>query len=131
MQQEKKQFCDRHHSSFEIFAYTRSRARFSLRPDLADTRPQANPPVRPPLPLLRGKNGKALINMRKAENDDIDALKLRPIINSRSLVECPTITALVAAFDAKAFSDTELLKSFLAGGNRIINFCRQTNRKQG
>jgi len=41
----------------------------------------------------------------------------------------PTITAFVAAFDAKAFNDTELLKSYLDGESRVINFCRQTNRK--
>jgi len=64
-----------------------------------------------------------------AENDDVDALKVRSIKNSKLLLERPTITVLVAAFDAKAFNDTELLKSYLAGGNRIINFCRQTNRK--
>jgi len=29
----------------------------------------------------------------------------------------PTITALVAAFDAKAFSCTDLLKSYIAGEN--------------
>ena len=46
------------------------------------------------------------------------------------ITRLPTITALVAAFDAKAFNETELLKSYLAGGNRIINFCRQTNRKR-
>jgi len=40
----------------------------------------------------------------------------------------PTITALVAAFDANAFNCTELLKSCLAGGNRIINCHRQANR---
>jgi len=32
----------------------------------------------------------------------------------------PTITAFVAAFDAKVFNCTELLKSYLAGGNRIV-----------
>jgi len=39
----------------------------------------------------------------------------------------PTITAFVAAFDAKAFNCTELFKSYLAGGSRIINGHRQTN----
>jgi len=63
-------------------------------------------------------------------NDDIDALKVQSINNSKSLLECPTITALVAAFDAKAFSDAELLKSYLIGGNRIVDFHRQTNRKR-
>jgi len=46
--------------------------------------------------------------------------------NSKSLPECLTITALVAAFDAKAFSDAELLKSYLDGGNRIINFASKS-----
>jgi len=32
----------------------------------------------------------------------------------------PTITALVAVFDAKAFSCTDLLKSYIAGKNRIL-----------
>jgi len=32
------------------------------------------------------------------------------------------ITALVAAFDTKTFNGTELMISYLAGGNRIINF---------
>jgi len=40
----------------------------------------------------------------------------------------PTITAFVAAFDAKALKCTELVKSYLAGRNRIINCHRQTNR---
>jgi len=74
--------------------------------------------------VLRGKNGKALFSLSFAENDDVDALKVWPIKNSKSLLECPTITALVAAFDIKAFNDTELLKSCLAGGNRVINFSR-------
>jgi len=35
-------------------------------PDLADARPEANPRVRPRLPLLRvGENEKALISLRK------------------------------------------------------------------
>jgi len=37
----------------------------------------------------------------------------------------PTITAFVAAFDAKALNCTELLRSYLAGGNRIINYHRK------
>jgi len=40
------------------------------------------------------------------------------------------ITAFVAAFDAKALNCTELLKSYFAGGNRIINCHRQTNRNR-
>jgi len=42
----------------------------------------------------------------------------------------PAITAFVAAFNSKALSYTELLKSYLAGGNRIINCQRQTNRNR-
>jgi len=38
-----------------------------------------------------------------------------------------TITVFVAAFDAKVLNCTELLKSYLAGGNRIINCHRQIN----
>jgi len=70
------------------------------------------------------------MNLSKAENKHIDAPKAQSIKNSKSLLEYRTITALVAAFDAKAFNDAELLKSYLAGGNKIINFHRQTNRKR-
>jgi len=42
----------------------------------------------------------------------------------------PTITALVAAFYAKAFNCKELFKCCLAGGSRIINCHRQTNRNR-
>ena len=63
-------------------------------PDLTDARPQADPFVRPPLPLLRGQNRKALINLCKVVNDDIDVENLRSIKNSKSLLECPTITVL-------------------------------------
>ena len=44
------------------------------------------------------------------------------------IAEVPTITAFVAAVDAKALNCTELLESYLAGGNRNINCHRQTNR---
>jgi len=37
------------------------------------------------------------------------------------------ITAFVAAFDAKALNCTDLLKSYLAGGNRIFNCHRRHN----
>ena len=72
---------------------------------------------------------KNLINLRKAKNGDIDAVNVWSMKISKSLLECSTITVLVAAFDAKAFNDTELFESCLAGRNRIINFCRQTNQK--
>jgi len=80
------------------------------------------------LPQLRGKNGKALINLHKAENDDIDAQKIWSIKNSKSLLECPTITTLVASFDSKLFNDMELLKWYLAGRNRIINFAHKPTK---
>jgi len=40
------------------------------------------------------------------------------------------ITAFVAAFDTKALNGTDLLKSYLAGGSRIINCHRQINRNR-
>ena len=46
------------------------------------------------------------------------------------ITEVPTITAFIAAFDTKALNCTELLESYLAGGNRIINCLRQTNRNR-
>ena len=46
------------------------------------------------------------------------------------ITEVPTITAFVAAFDAKALNCAELLESYLAGGNRIIDCHRQTNRNR-
>jgi len=53
------------------------------------------------------------------------------VIKKLSIItEVPTIAAFVAAFDAKALNRTELLESYLAGGNRIINCRRQTNRNR-
>jgi len=40
------------------------------------------------------------------------------------------MTAFVAAFDTKALNCTDLLKPYLAGGNRIINCHRQTSRNR-
>jgi len=39
---------------------------------------------------------------RQAENYYIDALKIQSMHNCGSLLKCPTITALVANFDAKS-----------------------------
>jgi len=89
--------------------------------------PWANLHVRPPLPLLRGKNGTALINLRKAEND---ALKVRSVKNSKSLLECPRSLRLLLPSTQKRSMTTELFKSYLAGGDRSINFHRQTNRNR-
>ena len=51
------------------------------------------------------------------------------VIQKLSIItEVPTITAFVAVFEAKALNCTELLESYLAGGNRIINCHRQNNR---
>jgi len=74
------------------------------------------------------ENGKALINLRKAGNDDMDVLKVQSIKNSKSVLECPAITALVT-FDAKTFNDTELLKSCLAGRDRVIKVFQANQTK--
>jgi len=42
----------------------------------------------------------------------------------------PRITAFVAGFDAKALNCTELLKSYLAGENTIINCHKQKKRNR-
>ena len=53
------------------------------------------------------------------------------VIKKLSIItEVPTINTFVAAFDAKASNCTELLESYLAGGNRIINCHRQTYRNR-
>jgi len=72
--------------------------------------------VRTSQPLLRGKKSKASINSRKSENY---ALKVRSLKLS-IITEVPTTTAFVVAFDAKALNCTELLESYLAGGNRLL-----------
>jgi len=75
-------------------------------------------------PLLRGKKWRvtqfAKIGKLRSESTVIKKLSI--------VTEVPTITAFVAAFDAKALNCTELLESHLAGGNRIIDCHRQTNR---
>ena len=82
--------------------------------------------MRTPHPLLREKNGSvnqfAKIGKLCSESTVIKKFSI--------IAEVPTITAFVAAFDAKAFNCTELLESYLAGGNRIINCHRQTNRNR-
>jgi len=64
----------------------------------------------PPLPLLRGKNRKALINLRKAENDDIDALKVRSIKIYKSLLEFPTIPVLNCCLRRKSVQRHEIVE---------------------
>jgi len=54
-------------------------------PDLIDARSSANPLVRTPLPLLRGRKWKALINLQKSE---ITLWKCG-LKNSHSLQKCP------------------------------------------
>jgi len=97
-------------------------------PDLTDARPWANPLVRTTRPLLREKKRKASINSRKSEN--YDRTESTVVLKFSIVAEVPTITAFVAAFDAKALNCTELLESYLAGGNWIINCHRQTNRNR-
>jgi len=82
--------------------------------------------VRTPHPLLREK--KESVN----QFAKIGILcKLSTVIKKFLIIaEVPTITAFVAAFDAKALNCTELLESYLAGGNKIINWHRQTNRNR-
>ena len=60
----------------------------------------------------------------------IGKLRSESTVKFSIITEVPTITAFVAAFDAKALNCTELLESHLAGGNRIINCHRQTNRNR-
>ena len=82
--------------------------------------------MRTPHPLLREKkesvNQFAKIGKLCSESTVITKLSI--------IAEVPTITAFAAAFDAEAFNCTELLESYLAGGNRIINCDRHTNRNR-
>ena len=71
---------------------------------------------------MESVNQFAKIGKLRSENTVIKKLSI--------ITEEPTITAFVAAFDAKAFNCTELLESYLASGNRIINCRRQTNRNR-
>ena len=91
-------------------------------PDLTDAKLKANPLVRSPHPLLWEKkesvNQFAKIGELCSESAVIKKFSI--------IAEVPTITAFVAAFDAKALNCTELLDSYLAGMNRIINCHRQT-----
>ena len=57
---------------------------------------------------------------RQAENYDIDALNIRSMNTCGSLLKCPTITALVATSDAKAFNDMESCNACLAARKTII-----------
>ena len=73
-----------------------------------------------------GKNGKC---QSICENRKITLWK-HGLKKFSIITEVPTITAFVAAFEAKALNCTELLESYQAGGNRIINCYRQTNRNR-
>jgi len=64
----------------------------------------------------------------QAENDDIDALKIRSTNNCGSLLKCPTITVLVATFVAKAFNHTESCNACLVGGKTIIISIGEPNK---
>jgi len=80
--------------------------------------------VRPHLSVTRGKWKSA-----KPKNYDIDALKIRSMNNCGSLLKCPTITALVATFNAKAFNDTESCNACLAAG-KTYSFDKRTKLKR-
>ena len=73
-----------------------------------------------------GKNGK---RQSICENRKITLWKYG-LKKLSIIIEVPTITAFFAAFDAKALNRTELLESYMADGNRIINCYRQTNRNR-
>jgi len=76
--------------------------------------------------LLREKKGK-----RQSIRENRKLCSESTVIEKFSIIaEVPTITAFVAAFNAKALNCTELLESYLAGGNRIIDCHRQTNRNR-
>jgi len=64
------------------------------------------------------------VKIRKWRSESTVSTKFQII--TRVLV----ITAFVAAFDAEALNCADFLKSYLAGGNRIINCHRQTNRNR-
>ena len=81
------------------------------------------------LSLLRGKSGKALINLRKAENDDIVAFRSTINKNSKSLLERPTITALVSAIDAKASMTPNLWNRTWLAGTGLSIFSGKTTEK--
>jgi len=68
-------------------------------------------------------------NFRKAENDDIDALKVW-LKNFKIITRVPHDHCSCCCFQRKKFNNTELLKSFLAGRKRIMYFCKQTNGKR-
>ena len=58
--------------------------------------------LRAPLSRFYGEKWKSVNQFAKSENNDIDALKVQSIKNYISLLERPTIIALVATFDAKS-----------------------------
>ena len=72
--------------------------------------------MRTPHPLLREK--------KESVNQFAKFRKLRSestVIKKFSIIaEVPTITAFVAAFDAKALKCTELLESYLVGGTGLL-----------
>ena len=85
--------------------------------------------MKPPLTLLRGENGETLVNLRKAENDDIDDLKVRSVKDSKSLPECPTITALVAAFDVKSSMTRNCGSRAWVAGTQLLIFVDKPTEK--
>ena len=72
-------------------------------PDLTDAKPKANPLVRTPHPLLREK--KESVNQFPKIGKSCSESTV--IIKFSIIAEMPTITASVAAFDAKALNWVE------------------------
>jgi len=72
---------------------------------------------------------KRLIDLRKVENDGIDALKARSIKNAKSLLEYSTRSLRLLLLSTQKRSMTRKCwnRAWLAE-TRLINFCRQTNR---
>jgi len=95
-------------------------------PDLTDARPQANPLVRPPLPLLRGKKWKVLINLRKSENN---ALKVQSVKKFKSLLECPrSPRLLLPSTQKRSIARNCRNRAMLAGTELLISTGKPTEK---
>ena len=90
-------------------------------PDLAEARPSPYPFLRPPSPTVTRKKWKRINQLAQNRKWRYWCSKSTDNKTCKSLLECPTITALVAC-DSKPVNDTELLKSCLSGGKRILIF---------
>jgi len=74
--------------------------------------------VRPPLPLLRGKKWKALINLRKSEND---VLKIRSVKKSKSLLDWSAHDhCAFCCLRHKSVQLHGIVEFYLAGGTGLL-----------